>query len=204
MLQQHNNLYQPDEIWCQFLQGDRAAFEQLFDLHAPSLYHYGRKITEDTCLVEDCIQDLFLELWQRRERLSPVNSVRHYLLKSLKRRILQAKEQCTNLSAYTEQNLNSEPSYETQLIQLQTSQEQKEKLAMALSHLTEQQKKVIYLKYYEKLSYDEIATVLSLNKRTVYNLVSLAISELQKVLINPQFEMKMTAIVALLFSFLIW
>ncbi len=202
MTQPHDNLCQPDKIWSRFLQGDRVAFEQIFDQHAPSLYHYGRKITEDTTLVEDCIQDLFLELWCRRERLSPVHSVRHYLFKSLKRSILYKKKQWTGLREnYTEQREYAEASYEAQLIELQTSQEQKRKLEAALAHLTAQQKKVVYLKYYEKLSYDEIAALLSLNKRTVYNIVSAAIHTLQKTFKSPQHEVTLV-IAALLCMFL--
>jgi RNA polymerase sigma factor (sigma-70 family) len=201
MIQGTYDQLKSDEIWNRFLQGDRAAFEQIFDLHAQSLLYYGRKITEDTCLVEDCMQDLFLELWHRRERLGQVNSVRHYLLKSLKRRILYKKKRLVSFrNEYKEENF--EVSYETQLIQIQTSQEQRQKLEAALSHLTKQQKKVMYLKYYEKLSYQEIAAMLSLNKRTIYNIVSASIRELQKTFKNSYHEVTII-ITSLIFSFLL-
>ncbi len=33
------------------------------------LYNYGRKIINDKDLVEDCIEDLFFELWESKEKL---------------------------------------------------------------------------------------------------------------------------------------
>ena len=49
--------------------GRKAALEKLYRSHAPILLRYGSKFSADWQLVEDCLQDLFIDLWQRREQL---------------------------------------------------------------------------------------------------------------------------------------
>jgi RNA polymerase sigma-70 factor (ECF subfamily) len=49
------------ELWNAFRQGDEQAFAQIYRNYVKVLYRYGLKITPDTSLIEDCIQDLFVE-----------------------------------------------------------------------------------------------------------------------------------------------
>ena len=74
-------------VWNAFKSGDRKALDYIFNKYVKLLYAYGGKITKDQDLVEDCIQDLFVELWQRRHSLSEVTHIKYYLLKSLRRRV---------------------------------------------------------------------------------------------------------------------
>src|SRR5579883_3159576 len=76
-------------LWESFRDGDRDAFAMLFRSHYDQLFRYGRKFTIDENLLEDSIQELFIELWQAKTR-TPVVSVRAYLLKSLKYKLLKA------------------------------------------------------------------------------------------------------------------
>jgi RNA polymerase sigma-70 factor (ECF subfamily) len=62
------------QLWRAFRSGDSEAYAQLYDAYFEVLYRYGKKITSDTFLVEDCIQDLFVALWRNRETLSDLMS----------------------------------------------------------------------------------------------------------------------------------
>src|ERR687885_1810367 len=74
-------------LWKQFQQGEEQAFATIMGRHFRPLYSYGTKLTHDKELVRDCIQDVFLEIWRRRETLPVLDSPRFYLLRSLQRRI---------------------------------------------------------------------------------------------------------------------
>jgi RNA polymerase sigma factor (sigma-70 family) len=76
-------------------------------------------------------------------------------------------------------------SHEFALITSQISEEQKKNLAQALSCLTGRQREAIFLRYYEGLSYEEIATLMSVTVKTAYNFVYMAITELRKFLTHP-------------------
>lgn len=169
------------ELWCALQKGDQLALGCIFDKYVYVLYSYGAQITKDYPLIEDCIQDVFVELWQRHASLSETTSIKFYLFKSLRRRILRRLNQqqpvmSTN-SAFREEIIFS---YETQLIAQQASEENQQKLSRVLNALSEKQKKVIFLKYYDKLSYEEIAKIMSMDTKAVYDLVYHSIKTLKK------------------------
>ena len=83
----------PDEVdfivWTSLKQGNRKALDYIFEKYIRLLYAYGGKIWKDGAFIEDSIQDVFVELWNRREKLSATNNIKFYLLTSLRRRIVR-------------------------------------------------------------------------------------------------------------------
>src|SRR5688500_7458255 len=77
-------------IWACFKAGSIEAFSGMYCTHYVNLFHYGCRFTPDADLVKDAIHDLFLDLWIRRSRLGETASIKHYLLKCLKRRVVKA------------------------------------------------------------------------------------------------------------------
>ena len=71
------------ELWNRFAGGDKEAFSLLFRRFYPLLFQYGSKIVADDAVVEDAIQELFAELWQKPTQ-QPLQSVKAYLLQALK------------------------------------------------------------------------------------------------------------------------
>ena len=170
------------KLWQQFKEGNLLAFSTIFDQQIPGLISYGRTITPDESLVEDCVQDLFVSLWERRARLGCVVSIRHYLCTSLRRKLLRhlQRQRKNTFQELDEATVPEEASYEHWLLEQQQDVEVRKALRDLMNRLTPQQKKVIRLKFYEHLSYDEIAALLHLHKRTVYNTCSAAIKHLQQ------------------------
>ena len=76
-----------EELWIHMLPGDHLALDAIVKRHYNLLYQYGCKFTRDASQVKDCIQDLFLYIWQRRHAISETPSVEHYLMKALRRRL---------------------------------------------------------------------------------------------------------------------
>lgn len=173
----------PDvDIWKAFLQGDKCALEQLMQLHYKPLFHYGSKYTNDTELVKDCIQELFIGLWDRRMRLSAEVNPKPYLMASL-RRALHRKIQSENrLSKYKAGRLDYfhfELSIEQKMVDSESLQWVVNKIAEAMAALPKRQKEVIYLKFFQNLSREEIAKVMGNSPQTVSNLLQLALKKLR-------------------------
>ena len=171
----------PDaDLWQRLRQGDRAAFDVVFHRYIYLLYHYGHKITADKMVVEDCVQDLFTNLWEKRNQLGSTTSVKYYLFASLRRRLIRRLNQENRRSVPPDPEFAFVKSPEACIVEQQQTKEQLDKLQQVLGRLTKRQKEAIYLKFYSQLSYDEIARTMGLNKRTVYNLVSQAIETMRR------------------------
>lgn len=171
-------------IWSLFRQGDKGAFCFIYDQYAQVLCNYGDKISQDRKLTEDCLHDLFIELWNHRQGLGSTDSIKYYLFKSLRRKIIKEKSK-TSVHINTEQSLENYDfeivfSFESELVALEISQEEKRRLTKVLNQLSPRQKEAIFLKFYDDLTYEEVASVMSLELKSTYNLISKAIVTLRK------------------------
>jgi RNA polymerase sigma factor (sigma-70 family) len=169
-------------LWESFRKGDADAFAALFREHYGILYRFGNKFTKDTELLEDSIQELFIELWQAKSQ-APVLSVKAYLLKSLKYKLLKAfRKHGKTVAIHDNGDVPFELSHETFLIDQQESDEKKQRVIKALERLTHRQKEIIYLKYYQNLSYEEVSEIMNINYQVARNLLYQAIKSLKNIL----------------------
>lgn len=168
-------LQQMLDNWERMAGGDKGAFLTLYKSQYQALFCYGFSITADRELTKDCIQDLFLEIWNTRSTINKdVKNVRSYLFTWLRRKISRefARIENEKLSdELMEEVALTQLSYEELLIAFQQSEEKKEELRIALKKLTKKQLEIIRLKFFENLSYRAIAVQTSLTPRTVYNLI---------------------------------
>ena len=145
---------------------------QMYDYHYQSLFTFGCRVNANKEMVKDCIHEVFCELWEKRFSLPEVTQEKSYLFTYLKRKILrtwQTAQKATDLemSALTDTEL----SYESILIQSQADEESKIRLQHLLRRISPAQLKIIEYKFFEMLSYEEIALRMNLSQRTVYNQV---------------------------------
>ena len=170
-------------LWNKFRSGDRAAFEEIYRNEVELLLRYGRKFSNNDQLVEDCIQDLFVYLWQRRDHLGETDSVRKYLLVAIRRRII--KKLSTKKKRFSDREIDdydfsAEINFEDEIISEEISREQRLFLSRAFDELSKRQKEVIYLKYYGGLNNKEIGEVMGINYQSVRNLTSRALAALRE------------------------
>ena len=170
------------DLWNAFRAGDRAAFGQIYDLHIQELLSYGYRMTSDRQLIKDSIQDLFLYLWAHRGNLSPTDSIKFYLYRSLRNRLIRTAEKNTDVSLdslpFPESILTDLP-YETEWVDQEQNQERSHQLQLALETLPKRQQEVIQLRYYHDFSLEEIASLLKINNQSVRNHLSLAVNRLR-------------------------
>lgn len=172
------------QLWKKFKSGNEEAFALIYRSNVSLLYGYGLKLTTDKELIKDCIQDLFVEIWNTKHRLGAVKSIKSYLFKSIRRKIIseavkrrknsRKKEALANLNSFT---VNLEEPDFTLDIQEDTNEQI---LKTALEHLTSRQKEVVYLKYFSKLSYVEIADTMELSIKGTYKLMGRSMEFLRK------------------------
>ena len=173
-----------DEVlWNSFKKGNELALSMLYKKYVQRLYDYGMNTCKDRDLVLDCLQELFLRLWNKRESVSEITAVKPYLYKSFRRLLIhQLVEQRRLLTFLAGQAAAFEftLSIESTLIEDEVRVERMKNLRACIQSLTKGQREVIYLKFFNDLSYREIAEVTEIRVDSVYNLVSKAIEVLCK------------------------
>jgi RNA polymerase sigma factor (sigma-70 family) len=170
-------------VWNALREGNRKALDYIYEKYARLLYGYGGKITRDFGVVEDCIQDLFVELWRKHDVLSQTDSIKPYLLKSLRRKIIRRinAEHRLNMDVLQDDYAATvESPIEARIIEEQFSIEQQEQLWLAISHLSERQREAVYLKFYEKMNYQELSEILEISLTSTYKLIGKAVDALRK------------------------
>jgi RNA polymerase sigma factor (sigma-70 family) len=173
------------QLWQRLKDGNEDALERIYREHIDALLKYGCQFSRDSNLIEDCVHDLFVELWRNRSGLGDTDSIRPYLLVALRRKIIkQVKRlQKTQNERDTEEiNFIATPAIDEAIIGREISQEQATKIKQAMTNLSRRQREALYLKYYEGLSYDEICEALGINYQSVRNLVFAGIKALRKYL----------------------
>ncbi|OAQ42368.1 hypothetical protein A5893_04460 [Pedobacter psychrophilus] len=174
-------------LWKEIKSGDKAAFKTVYQNCYQELYIFGFRVSADKEKVKDAIHEMFCEIWQKRNTINEVENIKSYLKTYLKRKLL--KDLVNNHEAYEVSQFDNleagiQHSYEYLLIESQSSTLKKEKIYRALNHLTSSQREIIQLKFYDGLNYEQIAVLLNLKTRTVYNHVYEALVTLKRILKN--------------------
>lgn len=171
----------PDQqLWEQFCKGNKIAFSKIYQRYAETLFAYGLKMTHHQEIVKDVVQDLFVELWKKREDLQHVENVKFYLLQSFRYkllRILKNKQRIVG-EQFLLETIQDSP--ETILISKELNQEQLKRLRHCLQQLPERQKEILHLRFFQNLKNEEIAKMLDINYQSVANHLYKGIKNLKR------------------------
>lgn len=179
-------------LWVSFKKGDKDAFAVIYHRYHKILVQNSLRISTDKDFVEDCVHDLFTEMWKNRQNLGFPQSVKAYLLSSIQRKVIRQLKKARLIAELKEADeLDGQQvdfSAERKIIAEQTRVEQQHTLFKAMSALTKRQKEAVYLKFYANLSYPEIAGKMAISTDSIYNLVSKAIDNMQVELGKVSFQ----------------
>jgi len=76
-------------LWQNVKRDNELAFSVLYRKYTQRLYNYGMHSCHDRDLVMDCLQELFVSIWDKRKNLTTVHSVSSYLFKSFRRLLMK-------------------------------------------------------------------------------------------------------------------
>ena len=170
-------------LWQSLKAGNRQALEQIYSRHAAALLKYGYKFSSNTQLVEDCVQDLFLELWRNREGLANTDSIAKYLFVALRRKVIrqvQRIQKQQSVEEPKEYQFEVALSIDEEIISQESDQALHHALKLALENLSSRQKEIIYLKYFNGMDNKSISEILDINYQSVRNLVSRTLKVLKE------------------------
>ena len=173
------------EIWQSFKSGSTDAFHKIYNIHFHLLFEYGTRLTQDRELVKDAVHDLFVKLWNNKDNLGDVINIRAYLLVALRSTVF-------NILAREKKVISSEIndafsfemvfSVENELIRKESEGIQAQTVIDGLNQLSPRQKEVLYLRFYQELSYEEVASIMDVSLKATYKLNARALKALKDAL----------------------
>lgn len=170
-------------LWNILKEGNKDAFSVLFKRHYSHLVRYGNSLFPYPEKVQDCVQDVFTDLWIYRDKLSDKVVVKAYLLACVRKRITRSQERdrIFRLSSSVDTiEFLFDFSIEHELISDETTASKVSHLNQLINDLPSRQKEALYLRYTQELSVDQIADTLNINYQSANNLLHRALLSLRK------------------------
>jgi RNA polymerase sigma-70 factor, ECF subfamily len=170
-------------IFQQVKNGDEGAFSRLFDGYYASLCFFAVKYLSDMDLSRSLVQQVFVDLWVKREKIDVTLSVKSYLYRSVKNRCIDhlRKEKNTSEISESVENLSQIPFRD-----LVEEAELNDRINTSINKLPEKCREIFLLCRFEGLKYAEIAQKLNISVKTVEMQMGIALKRLRESLSDYQ------------------
>lgn len=165
------NLNNRPELLLRIAEGDEQAFRQLVSMYSNKVFFHTLTFVKSWEQAEELSQDIFLHIWQKRDKLPAVEDLdnylfmisKNYLLSFIRKKVRQFNP--AELNDVSDMVQNSAAQYENKELGVL--------IEKAINHLPEQKRDVFRLIHQEGLSQEQVSQKLGIATRTVrWNLVS--------------------------------
>lgn len=157
-----------------FCNGDDSAFSELYDTYVQILYNYGSRFTTDQELLKDCIHDVFIKVYNKRNECQEFKNFGSYIVISLKNRLLDEFRRHTFTAETPVEHYvyrRATDDIEHEYIDTEHQLLQQNQVARLMNSLTRRQRQAITLYYLEQRKYDDICNIMQMNYHSVRNLM---------------------------------
>ena len=179
------------KLWEDFKKGENYALSHIYYLYADHLFGYGRKFTNDSELVKDTIQDLFVDLIRTRSSLGNTDHIYFYLIKAMRRRLFHSisgtEKHHKSVQLAQNQLVNFEYSIEEDWIQREQLSEKEEYIRKGLAKLSNKQREILYYRFTCDFEYNQICEIMSMNYDSARKMVFRALKSLRENLTQINF-----------------
>ena len=174
-----------DILWKSFREGDDSCYEVIYRKYVGILFNYGMQISSNADFVKDAIQDLFVKLYSNRARLNENVNLKFYLFTALKHNMYNMLRGEVDLerieNCLTEEILDC--TAEDRVTEQFDNQDLSNSIDYYLSALTLRQREVMYCRFVQDLSIDEISLLMNMNYQSVQNIIQRSIRKIKQNLI---------------------
>jgi RNA polymerase sigma-70 factor (family 1) len=176
MSEQH---YTDTELVSHIRNGDIKSFEWVFNLYADKLVRYATTILKNTYEAEDIVQQLFVQLWAKRDGLNVTSSFKSYLYRAVHNSCLNKIKQHNVKESYAQYYTHVADGTSGPASQEVEKKEVHSAIERAISDLPEQCRIIFEMSRVEQLKYQEIADKLELSVKTVENQMGKALKHMR-------------------------
>lgn len=192
--------------WQLFVNEGNHAMYKVIYLH---YYHYltfiALKKGFSTAKTNDSLNELFLYVWENREKLAHIDNHHNYLLTVFLRKLYKKEISTEECLSYDQlPDLAFSPSVEEEYIAKGSQQQISDILNRFIGQLPAKQRSLIYQKFYLGLSYNEIAIANHISINTVYNTIYKAVDKLKTTIGKENLDAIYLTLMAISILFLIF
>lgn len=173
-----NNTIEENNIKA-LCKGDQRAFEVLFLYYQPKLVYFLTGFIKDAELARDMAQDIFMSVWNNKDKLAEIKSFKAYIFKMGKNTICNYYDHSLVNEKFVAEQLTRPVDFEN-TEELIFAQQLQTLIDMTVSKMPNQRKLIYTMSRIDGLSNNEIAEKLNINKRTVENHLTAALADIRK------------------------
>ena len=160
-------MYNEGQLVEELRNGSHVAFRQLFDCYKGRIYAFLFSLLRSHDEAEELLQNVFVKLWEARERLDKSLSLNAYIYKIAKNDALNYMRQKAYRIAlereFLTKNSNADEDLELSLI----GKDLEKYVNSLIDDIPSRRREIFLLKYRQKMSYKEIAMQLGISENTV-------------------------------------
>jgi RNA polymerase sigma-70 factor (ECF subfamily) len=154
---------------------------RIYEQYSPSLYRYAVRLIGDQVTAEDCVAETFSRLLHAlRSGGGPTENIQAYLYRMAHNWIVDYYRRREERTGSLEIEEHADPL--SNPMHLITQQQDREQIRMALLRLTHEQQQVIYLRFLEDLSHEEVAMAIGKSVEATRALQHRALATLRRML----------------------
>lgn len=178
LLENHNT--SDHNLWMNFINGNDDCFEVLYKKYADVLFRYGIQFTSNGDIVKDAIHDVFVKLYNDRQHLKAEANIKFYLFTCLKNRLYNLLKRDLFFDKIDlEEAEFLDPDAEELVTNALSQKEMQRTVRFVLDLLTDRQREIIYYRYIEELSIEEIAALTEMNYQSVQNSIQRSLKKIR-------------------------
>ena len=171
-------------LYRRYLSGDEMALTKLVEMYGDKLTLFVNSFTNNLSIAEEIMEDVFMELIVKKHHFKGNSSFKTYLFKIGRNKALNEIKRNKKITCIEETELEDTKKIEEEVIK---TEEQKH-IHQALSSIPKEYKTVLYLIYFEDMSYEEIEKVMKKSNKQIKNLAYRARQSLKEVLEREGFQ----------------
>lgn len=158
------------------------AFRVIYDRHKGELYGYCRSIIKSDAYAEEIVQEVFVKLWTRSNKINPDLPLRPYLYAMVRNHCFNFLKRAAKIKSFHEEIFYNSPSAENTLTHTLLEEEYEVIKKGAIDILPPKRKVIFLMSRKRKMSYAEIGEELNISVSTVKTQMSLALSSIREYL----------------------
>ena len=176
------NMEDEDSLLTRFLKGEDTAFALIYRKYANPLLSYGQGLGFDRETLKDAIHDVFCKLYANKRFLENIKSLKSYLFKSLRNRLINIHKSQTDQIGIdgNESHFTVKVTVLDELIRDEDRLQIRNGVEKYLNCLTSRQREAVYLRFIQDLDYEEIAVLMDMSPHAVRKLTSRAIIRIRE------------------------
>lgn len=159
---------------------NQKEFKEIYDKFYTGLANYAFSVLKDRDAAKDVVQEVFLDLWNKRATLSIQTSLQAYLVRAVKFKSIDFIRKDKTKQQYIASAVTEDRTFQANSDDEDELDERKKRLSYAIAQLPTKCRQAFMLSRVNGYTYKEVAAEMDISVKTVENQISRAFKLLRQ------------------------